>query len=163
MSLSKRLLVVAVIAALISGILYVGRVNNRLEEENKENAYYQTQTLYFWYSDECYTDFLTNAAVEFHAENPGTRVIPVLVSSSEYLQAINDASVSGENFPDLYILSNDSLEKAYLAGLACKVKDESGVINELEYPKAAVDAVTYNKNHIAYPLSSGLGRPHQFR
>ena len=153
MSLSKRFLVVAVIAALIAGILYVGRVNNRLEEENKENAYYKTQTLYFWYSDECYTDFLTNAAVEFHAENPDTRVIPVLVSSSEYLQAINDASLSGENFPDLYILSNESLEKAYLAGLASKVKDSSGILNEQNYPKAAIDAVTYHKNHIAYPLS----------
>ncbi|MBO4679567.1 MAG: extracellular solute-binding protein [Lachnospiraceae bacterium] len=153
MSLSKRFLVVAVIAALISGILYVGRINNRLEEENKENAYYKTHTLYFWYSDECYTDFLTNAAVEYHAENPDTRVIPVLVSSSEYLQAINDASLSGDNFPDLYILSNESLEKAYLAGLACKVKDSSGILNESCYPKAAIDAVTYHTNHIAYPLS----------
>ena len=153
MSLSKRLLVIAVIAALISGILYVGRVNNRLEEENRENAYYKTQTLYFWYSDECYTDFLTNAAVEFHAANPDTRVIPVLVSSSEYLQAINDASVAGDNYPDLYILSNDSLEKAYLAGLACKVKDSEQVLNDTNYPTAAIDAITYNKNHIAYPLS----------
>lgn len=153
MSLSKRFLVVAVIAAMIAGILYVGRINNRLEEENKENAYYKTQTLYFWYSDECYTDFLTNAAVEFHAENPDTRVIPVLVSSSEYLQAINDASVSGTNFPDLYILSNDSLEKAYLAGLASKVKDSQGIINDRYYPTAAVQAVTYNGNHVGYPLS----------
>lgn len=153
MSLSKRFLVVAVIAAMIAGILYVGRVNNRLEEENKENAYYKTQTLYFWYTDECYTDFFTNAAVEFHAENPDTRVIPVLVSSSEYLKAINDASVSGTDFPDLYILSNESLEKAYLAGLACKVKDSQGILNDHYYPTAAIHAITYNDNHVAYPLS----------
>ena len=153
MSLSKRFLVIAVIAAMITGILYVGRRNNQLEAENKENAYYQTQTLYFWYSDECYTDFLTNAAVEFHAENPNTRVIPVLVSSYEYLKTINDASITGENFPDLYILSNESLEKAYLAGLACKVKDYTGILNDQHYPTAAINAVTYHKDKIAYPLS----------
>ena len=153
MSLSKRLLVIAVITALIAGILFVGRKNNLMEAENKENAYYKTQTLYFWYSDERYTDFLTNAAVEFHAENPGTRVIPVLVSSFEYLKTINDASVTGENFPDLYILSNESLEKACLAGLACKVKDYSGILNDQHYPTAAIDAVTYRKEKIAYPLT----------
>ena len=153
MSLSKKLLVIAVITALIAGILYVGRRNNVVMAEEQENAYYKTQTLYFWYSDERYTDFLTNAAVEYHTANPGTRVIPVLVSSSQYLQAINDASLSGENFPDLYILSNDSLEKAYLAGLACRVRDHSGILNDTYYPTAAIDAVTYHKNHIAYPLS----------
>ncbi len=153
MSFRKRFLVVVIIIATITGILYVGHKNNRLAEEEQENAYYQTQTLYFWYTDERYTDFLTNAAVEFHASNPDTRVIPVLVSSSEYVKAINDASVSGENFPDLYILSNESLEKAYLAGLACKVKNTFRVLDTRFYPKAALDAVTYHKSTIGYPLT----------
>ena len=153
MSLRKRFIVVAIIIATITGILYEGHRNNRLAEEEQENAYYQTQTLYFWYTDERYTDFLTNAAVEFHASNPDTRVIPVLVSSSEYVKAINDASVSDENFPDLYILSNESLEKAYLAGLASKVKNTFRILDTRFYPKAALDAVTYHKNIIGYPLT----------
>lgn len=31
--------------------------------------------------------------------------------------------------PDVYLISNDGLEKAYLAGLAANVKDQNAVLN----------------------------------
>ena len=153
MSFRKRLLVIVIIVSVIAGILYVGHRDNRMAEEDRENAYYQTQTLYFWYCDDRYTEFLTYAAVDYHKAHPDTRVIPVLVSSSEYLKAVNDASVQGDNYPDLYILSNESLEKAYLAGLACKVLNSGDTLDSRFYSKAALDAVNYHKSNIAYPLS----------
>ena len=77
----------------------------------------EKDTLYLWYTDEALTSYLTSAAVTYN-ENHDVRIVPVLQSGPEYLEQINAASLSGEEMPDLYILSHDSLEKAYLAGLA---------------------------------------------
>ncbi len=36
--------------------------------------------------------------------------------------------------PDVYLISNDGLEKAYLAGLAVNVKDQNAVLNTENFP-----------------------------
>lgn len=75
-----------------------------------------------------------------------------MASGLEYLEEINKASIQSENMPDLYIISNDSLEKAFLAGLASPISEESwGEIKE-EYPDAARLAVTYKNKTIGYPF-----------
>ena len=40
-------------------------------------------------------------------------MIPVLTSDSEYLEAINQETLHSDQIPDIYLLSSDSLEKAY--------------------------------------------------
>lgn len=153
MSFSKKLIVIILIAAMAVGIIYIGQNNNLLEEENKKMSYYQTETLYLWYTDDCYTDFFTNAAVEFHDKNSDVRVIPTLVSSTEYLEHINEASVSNGEFPDLFVLTNDSLEKAYLSGLASKTSDSKHILNTDHFGEGALNAVKYNGESVAYPLT----------
>lgn len=64
----------------------------------------------------------------------GVRVVPVLKSGLEYLEAVNDASIAEESMPDVYLISNDGLEKAYLAGLAVNVKDQNAVLNIRKFP-----------------------------
>ena len=56
-------------------------------------------------------------------EEKNVRVTPVLVSGLQYLEQIHEAQMSGEGAPDLYIISNDTLEKAYLSGLAAQITD----------------------------------------
>lgn len=153
MSLTKKLVVIVLIACLGIGILRVGRNTNMQEEENKKMSFYQTETLYLWYTDDIYTDYFTSASVEFHEINPDIRVIPMLVSDSEYLERINEASLSNEDFPDIFMLTNDSLEKAYLAGLASKVKDVGDVLNEDHFSPGALHAVSYRDSYVAYPVS----------
>lgn len=152
MSFGKRLIVLLLIAAMVAGIVYLGVKNNKVEEENKEMAYYQTETVYLWYSDDVYTDFFTNAAVEFHELNPDIRVIPTLVDSADYMENINRASLSEDNFPDLYVITNDSLEKAFLSGLASNISDDTHVLNSMHFPVGALSAVTYHDNYVGYPL-----------
>lgn len=82
----------------------------------------------------------------------GVRVVPVLKSGLEYLEAVNDASIAEESMPDVYLISNDGLEKAYLAGLAVNVKDQNAVLNTENFPQTALDAVTYQGHAVAYPL-----------
>lgn len=153
MSFSKRLIVISLIAVMVIGIVAIGYQNNKVEEENKEMAYYQTENVYLWYTNDIYTDYFTNAAVEFHEQNPDIRVIPTLVDSEEYLERINSASLFEDTFPDLFLITNDSLEKSYLSGLASKVKDTGKVLNTYHFSEGALNAVSYRGDYVGYPLA----------
>ena len=120
MGFKKRLaaaLLLAAVAFLTFGIARSGMQVSEKQEEKFPAFTGEKDTLYLWYTDEALTSYLTSAAVTYN-ENHDVRIVPVLQSGPEYLEQINAASLSGEEMPDLYILSHDSLEKAYLAGLA---------------------------------------------
>lgn len=152
MGLKQRLFTMAAIVCGAAAIAAVGLSGMTISREQEETVFTKNKdTLYFWYTDEALTDYLGSAAVAY-GENHDVRVIPALTSGLEYLEEINKASIQSENPPDLYIISNDSLEKAFLAGLASSVEEESwGEIKE-EYPDAARLAVTYKNKTIGYPF-----------
>jgi len=156
MHFKHKLLTVLILLLAVAG-LFVWSTKNpfAVSEEADEviNIVEEKDTIYFWYSDETMSDYINSAAVVF-GEKYDVRVMPQLVSGREYLEAINSATMQGEQAPDAYLITNDFLEKAYLAGLAAEVDSaENGVINEQNFPKAALDAVTYKGKKIAYPLS----------
>ncbi|MCM1119183.1 MAG: extracellular solute-binding protein [bacterium] len=113
------------------------------------------ETIRFWYGDETLSDYVSSAAVAFGEAN-NVRVLPYYVAESDYLEAINRATLSeGTDTvtgPDVYLISHDLLEKAYLAGLAVPIEDRAGVVNEAHFPQAALSAVTYQGKLVAYPL-----------
>ncbi len=147
----KRLLAVLLIVCVMAGMLYLGNENEYVgKEEEISTLFRDKETIYFWYSDEALTDFIASAAVAF-GEEKDVRVIPVLTSDSEYLEALNQASLHSTQIPDAFILSNDSLEKAYLSGLASRITDEAGICNEEHFPGTALSAVTYKDKLVAYP------------
>ena len=75
------------------------------------------------------------------------------MSGVEYLEAVNAASLDEEaDTPDIYILSNDSLEKAYLAGLATKLPESAPVYDDQLFHQAARNAVLYDGKYVACPL-----------
>lgn len=142
---------IIVMAAL--AFLFFGSVFRELRElrESYMEGFAGKETLRIWYADETLSDYMNNAAVAYGEKN-NLRVIPTLVSESEYLEAINQTSVQTDSVPDLFVLSNDSLEKAYLAGLATEIIDDRNVVSGDNFPKTALDAVTYKDKKIAYPL-----------
>ena len=148
MHFKKKLIAAAVAAAMAAGLFCVGTLQAGEDGESGESASVllpwsaDKETIYFWYSDENLTNFLNSAAVSF-GEREDVRVIPVLASGGEYLEAVNRASVSSEQVPDAYIISNDLLEKASLAGLASQIEDGGGVCNAENFSAAALSAVTY--------------------
>ena len=156
MQLNKKLVSVAAVVAMAAALFYGSTLEMRTveeEDENKSHLWFEkTDTIYFWYTDDAMTDFINSAAVTF-GEQEDVRVIPVLAEDSEYLEAVNQASLHSSQVPDAYIISNDSLEKAYLAGLAEEIGDEGNVCNESNFPAAALWAVEYQGKTVAYPLS----------
>lgn len=156
MQFNKRLISVAAVVAMAAALFYGSTCKMRtVEEENAERPHLwfeKTDTIYFYYTDDAMTNFINSAAVTF-GEREDVRVIPVLTADSEYLEALNQASLHSDQVPDAYIISNDSLEKAYLAGLAEEIRDEAGVCSEANFPAAALSAVNYQGKTVAYPLS----------
>ncbi|MBQ7065853.1 MAG: extracellular solute-binding protein [Lachnospiraceae bacterium] len=120
-------------------------------DSNDDTTLFESnKPLQLWYTDEALTNYVESAAFDYQEET-GNKIVPVLVSGLEYLEEINTATLEGEG-PDLFIVSNDSLEKAYLAGLAGEIADPEGIVNQNCYPKAALSAVTYKDKLIAYPF-----------
>ena len=152
MGLKKRLFTMAAVACAVAAVAAVGLSGKTISEEQEESIFSRRkETIYFWYTDEALADYLGSAAVAY-GEAHDVRVIPILTSGLEYLEEINKASIQSENMPDLYIISNDSLEKAFLAGLASPISGESWEDIKEEYPDAARLAVTYKNKAIGYPF-----------
>lgn len=153
MSFKKRFLTAAALVCAAAAILLIGYSGRAISEEREDTFFTRRkENLYFWYTDEALTDYLTSAAVAYGESRDDVRVIPVLTSGLEYLESINKASVQSEAPPDLYIISNDSLEKAFLAGLASRVPEEEWDKIKEGYPDAARLAVTYKNKVIGYPF-----------
>lgn len=151
MEFKKRLLAALAVVCVMAGLLYAGVSGMKMGEDGGPELFDTKETIYFWYSDAGLSDYISSAAVAF-GEERDVRVIPVLVSDSAYLEAINEASLHSEQIPDAFIISNDSLEKAYLAGLASRVTDTGNLCTMDHFPQTALLAVTYKDKLIAYPL-----------
>lgn len=152
MSSFKKFLAVAAVLAMASAVLYVGKIGSQIlgNGEVPENALISKPTVNIWYTDEALGDFLASAALEFSSDRD-VRVIPRLVSGLEYLETINQESLHSSSIPDMYIIGNDSLEKAYLSGLA-SVAEDDGYVSSDSFPEAALRAVTYDEKIVAYPF-----------
>ncbi len=151
MSLRTKLLAVAAVVAMATVAVYCSTMEFGEKPAEGLSWFGNKETIYCWYADESMSNYLNSAAVSF-GEQEGVRVIPMLISDSEYLEAINEASLHSEQIPDVYLLSNDSLGKAYLAGLTSEITD-STTCSEENFPDAALSAVTYEGKKIGYPLS----------
>ncbi len=152
MSIKKRIVSVILLLCIMTGIsAYIKYKSSLVPEETPIEAFMAKDTLYFWYADEALTSYLESVCLDYY-EMTGYRVMPVLHSGLEYLEDVNEASVRSDKMPDLLVLSNDSIEKAYLAGLTCRIWDTKSLYNMASYPQTALDAVTYKGEKTAYPF-----------
>ncbi len=153
----KRLITILVVALCLGAVYGVGRLGIAIRH-NEESAaednflFGHRETLYLWYADEALTDYLNSVAVSYNDLQDEVRVVPVYTPGREYLETINQASLHTDEVPDMYIVSNDSLEKAYLAGLASEVRPADGKSLAEIFPETAMRAVTYHDKQIAYPF-----------
>lgn len=151
MNYKKRLLSVLAVAVVLIGII-IGITYYGPSDDGMSLVEQQKETVLLWYTDDSLTDYLDSKALAFY-DATDIRVEPKLVSGLEYLEAINHASISeDETTPDVYIVSNDSLEKAYLAGLATKIADDSALEDSAGFHQVTRDAVTYQGKYVGYPL-----------
>lgn len=147
MSISKRMVSVVLCICLVACAVLFGKAPEA--EELPEEIV--GDSVVVWYADESMTDYISAMAVAFHEEYD-IRVIPQLQSGLEYVESIYDASVTDEAAtPDVFIISNEALEKAYLTGLADVISDPDSVVNTEHFPQTAINAVTYENKLVGYP------------
>ena len=158
-SIKSRIIAILVIAVIVAGGVAVAmsgmQIRNPEPEETEGNASTYAigkDTINIWYTDEALTDYLNYAAVGYSSVNEDVRVVPTLVSGLDYMEGISEASMSDEDLPDLYITTNDMLEKAHLAGLAETIVPPDEVDITSLFPQTAIDSVTYKGNLTAYPM-----------
>ncbi|MDE5823690.1 MAG: sugar ABC transporter substrate-binding protein, partial [Lachnospiraceae bacterium] len=153
--MKKRLLcviIVLVIVAVIAAVVFFYRASLDGTGDTLSQFGNRKETIHLWYTDDALTDYLNSKALEFYGRTD-IRVDVRQVSGREYLEAVNAASLDEEtDTPDLYILSNDSLEKAYLAGLATQLPDTAPVYEERLFTQSARNAVMYNGKYVACPM-----------
>lgn len=106
--------------------------------------------LTFWYTDDSMTAYFKNCAKEYY-ENTGVAVDVVLKDSLGFVESIYQSSMDDAGYPDIYMIQNDSLGKAYLYGLAAKNKDADAF--EAEFAENAVTASSCRGTMYAYPLA----------
>lgn len=154
MHVKQRIIAVLALVCFTGAAIVFGSLKMAGESEQSAalSVFDRKETLYFWYSDDSLTGFFNYAAVSF-GEERNVRVIPMLVDEGEYLEAVNQASLHSEHVPDVYMVNHNSLEKAYLAGLAGQIQDEEGVCTTENFPQTALFAVTYQDKLVAYPFS----------
>lgn len=156
MNIRKRLISVLAICILLATVLFAG-ASLLIRDDTSfmfDNMVKHKDTIHLWYTDEALTDYFNKKAVEYN-EQGGTdvRVEPKLVSGLEYLEAINKTSLHDvQNTPDVYVITNDSLEKAYLSGLATEITHVELVEDQTRYSDTARNAVSYHGKYVGYPL-----------
>ena len=147
MNFGKRIASVVLCACIVIGVIYSALSYKGMGEIN---SFVRNDSVVIWYTDESMADYISAMAVAFHEEY-GIRVIPQLHSGLDYLENIYEASVNEEKGPDVFVVSNESLEKAYLAGIAGEITNPEGILNKEAFPQTALNAVTYHGKLIGYP------------
>ena len=151
MRIRIRIISIILVACALLGTYVYASSDRSIFEDYSLFARNKT-TVRLWYTDDTLTPYLQSKAVAYSESNSKVRIEPVLVSGLEYLEAVSKASVDEDNYPDLYIITNDSLEKAYLAGLAMEIENGDEFLSKGIFPDAAINSVTYKGKKIAYPF-----------
>ena len=118
--------------------------------ESYDKALSKGADLVFWYNDKSYESYFLDAAIAFY-EKEGIAAELVCVKDVDYVGSIYDATIEEKAFPDVYLLSGEELEKAYLYGVVAANENAEaydGIIAE-----NAKKASMYNEKLYGYPLS----------
>ena len=153
MSAKARLVSVLVVLALLAALFGVAALGGDNAGEDSESLFSRKETINLWYTDEAMSDYLNSVAVAYTESQSRYRVEPTLIDDTDYIQTLYDASVEGEDYPDVFIASNDYLGRLWLTGLAAEVTDGSYFADETYFCTAAQNAVTYQEKVLGYPLS----------
>ncbi len=145
----KIIIVLLIVAVLTVGFLsYIGLNGMGYHALTKQK---ESGHVNFWYTNDKLTNYYNNVASVYNRTHIGADIVPKLVSASEYLEQIYYASRDQETEqPDLYVVTSDVMEKAYLAGLTMPVEEEQEV--RMAFPKVALEAASYEGTLLGYPL-----------
>ncbi len=110
----------------------------------------ENTAIILWYTDKSDEPYLSKAAEEFKLKY-NIQVSLNLYEGINYLEDINKANIDGQG-ADVFILSNDQIRKANLAGLIDENNIYSDTFFNSNYPIITKNAITTDGNQYGYPI-----------
>lgn len=147
MSYSKRIWSIVLVLLLLAFCLF----GNLYPSAKGKGSVGSSGPLVVWYTNPELEAYMNEAAYMYEDEY-GIDVSAQLVSGLEYLDTIQRESLQGEEGPDVFILTNDSIESAYLSGVAYELQDPDKVLNNAYFSANSIDAASYKGKKLGYPL-----------
>lgn len=107
----------------------------------------EVKSMNLWYTDSNMSAYFEEAAAAYGKDAQIT-VTASQVSAIDYLEGINQNNIEKEDIVDVYIINSESLEKAYMAGLAYELPENTSGA----FPDIAKSACMYQGNNVGYPV-----------
>lgn len=146
--IKKRLISIGMCACLLSTLTGCGTYFGN-EAVETTTSLKEPKELVLWYTNEELSEYIEKAVSGYEAANH-VSIKTKLVSGVDYIENMNQAVLSEDQAPDLFIAENSNIEKIYLAGLSTDITDK--VLNEDNYYKTALNAFTFKDKILAYPM-----------
>lgn len=122
----------------------VGNIDEKADEGKV------SEEITFWYTDAQDIEYMKAAAESFE-NRYGIHVDYILRDDADLLEAVNQANQAGEA-PDAYMLSNDLIKKARLAGLVEKNTMYDEQFWTENYPAVSLNALSSGIGVYGYPV-----------
>ncbi len=143
---SAVLVAIAVVIIVLAGSYGKNKKDDSIQESESEKT---EKEFNLWYCHEKYEPYLNEAATRYE-EKTGIKVNVIYCSGLDYLENISDANKNG-NGPDLFIESEENMQKIVYLGLA-EQNYEDSFVNEDNYLNKSINSITFNKKQYGYPL-----------
>lgn len=155
---NKRLFLVILVLAAFLGMLVSALRHPVVSFTGKTDAGGQEKTAYdeaepevtLWYTDASLTDYFETCARQYYGKT-GVAVDVILKDSLGFVETVYQTSMDDTGYPDIYMIQNDSLGKAWLYGLAAENEDADAFA--AGYAANAVTASSCDGKMYAYPLT----------
>ena len=148
----RRFISMMLIVTMLTVFAGCGNKDDRTQAAKKLNLSGPI-TVNVWYNDSAYESYLEFVARQFKKSNELVTVKPIYIEADSYINYIYDESVRNNNACDIYFLTSEEMEKAYLSGLTSEIDMYPEVYYENVYGKAAMTACSYGGKFYGYPVS----------
>lgn len=151
MKIIKRLISVIMVCVMLISVTACG-VTDRDEEARKLDIETPV-TINVWYDNKDYEIYLNTVASGLKAANNLVTVNPVYIEAQDIIDTLYTETVRNNNAPDVYLMSAENSDKAYLLGLMLENDSYGDIYNENIYGKAAIKSASYKGKLYGYPVS----------
>lgn len=151
MKIIKRLISVIMVCVMLISVTACG-VTDRDEEARKLDIETPV-TINVWYDNKDYERYLNTVASGLKAANNLITVNPVYIEAQDIIDTLYTETVRNNNAPDVYLMSSENSDKAYLLGLMLENDSYGDIYNENIYGKAAIKSASYKGKLYGYPVS----------
>lgn len=144
-----RFIIEAVCLLLITFFIVIVAMDNKSLKKDETAEDSGNKVFDLWYSYTGYETYLKEAAKRYEAKT-GVKVRLTYMTTLDYLDKIHELSSKGEG-PDLFLMSEESLQNAILLGIVDQNFDDK-LLSISNYGEKALDSITYADKKYGYPL-----------